>query len=69
MVDEILRRAHTTSGMTWGSILPTNKTQVEVLDATSWSRVATVVFDEDDEKAASAMDDLKNSESEVFVFL
>ena len=51
--------------MTWGSILPTNKTQVEVVDASSWSRVATVVFDEDDKKAASAMDDLKKSESEV----
>ena len=61
MVDEILRRAHSASGRPWGAILPTNKTQVEVVDASAWSRVATVVFDKDDQAATSAVDDLKKS--------
>ena len=63
MVNEILRRAHTIWGTTWGSILPTSKTEIEVVDAKVWSRVVTVVVDEDDEAAAAAIGDLKKSES------
>lgn len=61
MIKEILSRSHAVCGRSWGAILPTNKTQVEVVDAKSWSREVHVVVDEADEGARVAMGYLQKS--------
>ena len=58
MVDEILQRSHRTCGMVWGSVLPPNKTQVEVVDASSWARRVFVVHDEGDVRVQGVVSNL-----------
>ena len=48
MLHEILHRSHVQCGMSWGAVLPTNKTQIKIVDANAWSRLAHIVVDDSD---------------------
>ena len=63
MIDEILHRSHRTCGMVWGSVLPPNKTQVEVVDASSWTRRVRVLYDDGDDRARAVVSSLNDAMS------